>query len=281
MTIGIFTNHERDINSLATKTLIELISPHNIEVLLCSELKDSGINLEYCESNDELVSRSDIVVIFGGDGTILRIAKVCALHNTKIFAVNLGNIGFLAETEKVDMLEKTRLILNGNYTIENRSILKAECAGVNLGYALNEVVVGRDVLSKLLRCEVYVNNSMLDAYHSDGIIIATPTGSTAYSLSAGGPLVEPDVDAIIVTPICPHTLHSRPLIVKSSKTISVKILANSSDARVNLDGDASYPFKPGNIIKISYADIVAKFIRLKGYDYFAKLREKISYMTLH
>ncbi|MDR0697165.1 MAG: NAD(+)/NADH kinase [Christensenellaceae bacterium] len=281
MIIGIYTNLERDIKALATKTLIELIHPLGVQVLLCSELRNSGIEFKYCESNDELVSKSDIVVIFGGDGTILRIAKLCAKYNTEIFAVNLGNMGFLAETEKVDMLEKSRKILSGNYSIEKRTILKAEYDNNFLGYALNEVVICRDIMSKMLRVNVYINDSLLDAYHSDGIIVATPTGSTAYSLSAGGPLVAPDVDAMIVTPICPHTLHSRPLVVKNDKTVTVKILSKSSNARVNLDGDVSYLFKTNDIIRISYSDIVAKFIRLDNYDYFSKLRDKISHMTFH
>jgi NAD+ kinase len=281
MNIGIYTNPDRDIDARATKALVNLLLPKNIKIRLCSELRFSGINLPYCKSNMELVDKSDIVVVFGGDGTILRIAKECAKYKANIFSVNLGSMGFLAETELDEMLERCEEILAGKYWVDNRRILKAECSGKILGEALNEVVVSRGKLSKLLKSEIMVNGSLLDFYHSDGIIVATPTGSTAYSLSAGGPLVEPDVDAFIISPICPHTLHSRPMIVRSDRIISVRILSASSDAHVNFDGDKSTVVSPGKTIEISDSGLVASFIRLNSYNYFKKLREKISHMTIN
>ncbi|MDR3185289.1 MAG: NAD(+)/NADH kinase [Christensenellaceae bacterium] len=279
MKIGIFTNLEKDFEARATKALVDLLSPKQLKIYVCSELKEVGLNLPCIKNNETLAKTVDLMIIFGGDGTILRIAKECAKYNTDVFAVNLGKMGFLAETEQENLLLKSQDILDGNFYKENRSILKAEFDGRLLGFALNEVVVERGIKSKLLKTEVRVNGAILDRYNSDGLIVATPTGSTAYSLSAGGPIIAPDVNAFVITPICPHTLHARPVIVSNNNNISVKILSDSSDAHVNLDGDTAIFIPVGKEIFISDSGLHVSFIRLKKYNYYDKLREKMSTLS--
>ncbi|MFA5449844.1 MAG: NAD(+)/NADH kinase [Clostridia bacterium] len=280
MKIGIYANLARDIGGASSNALLSLLSARNHKVYLSENLGFLNTSHPLLKTED-LAKEVDLMFVFGGDGTILRVAKFCAMHNTKIFAVNMGHMGFLTEVEDIKLDESLDRIESGDYIIDKRYLLSAELNG-EVGYALNEAVIERGTRTKMLRSEVRVNGALLDIYNSDGIIVSTPTGSTAYSLSAGGSIIAPDLNALIVTPICPNSLHSRPIVINSSNTIGIKVIFADKEAHLNFDSDGSYfSLKDGDEVKIKQSTIYAPFLRFKGYNYYEKLMSKMNYWSIN
>lgn len=277
MKVGIYTNLTRDLGGRATIALVDFLKSRNFTISVCEELASLDLKVP-CVDKETLARSSDLVVVFGGDGTILRIAKECARYKTKVFSVNLGNMGFLAEVENVELSNIFHQINDGNYQIDERALIEANFGGETY-IALNEVVIERGARTKVMRGEVKVDNSLLDVYTADGIIISTPTGSTAYSLSAGGPIVAPDVGAIIVCPICPHTLNSRPVVVSDKKAITVSVVKTDSSAHLSVDGEDVCGIPIGGTVIIKKSQLSVSFIRLKKYNYYEKLLKKMSNWT--
>ncbi len=274
MKIGIYSNLARDIGGKATIALVEFLHKAGHEIFISEELASLNLATKHYNKAD-LAQYSNLVVVFGGDGTILSIAKECAKFDAEIFAVNLGHMGYLAEVENITLNQIIADISEGKYYIECRNMLEVTVR--NQSYtALNEVVLNRN-FAKLLKCEVHVAGTLLQSYNSDGIVISTPTGSTAYSLSAGGPIVSPDVGATIITPICPHSLNSRPVVVGDSNLINVHIIKNECSACISVDGDTIFnDINIADQINIKKSPLVVKFLRLKKYNYYEKLLSKMS-----
>lgn len=273
MRVGIFTNLNKDIEGRATIALVNFLKGKNIEVIVSDQLKSLNMQVKFF-TKKKLAELSDVVVVFGGDGTILRIAKECAVYEAKIFAVNLGTLGFLTEVENVELSNIFNEIINGKYFIDKRALLSATHNGITY-CALNDVVITRSYITKMLRSEVQVDGVLVDTYASDGIIVATPTGSTAYSLSSGGPILSPDVEGIIIAPICPHSLHSRHFVVSDKNTITVKLLRAEPSAYLNIDGVDVAKMFDDDIVIIKKASSSVEFIRLTKYNFFDKLQEKM------
>lgn len=274
MRIGIYSNLKKDIGGSATKSLIAFLKDKKeISLYLCDDLKTLNIDGVYLNKED-LAAQCELIVVFGGDGTVLRIAKPCAAHGTRVLAVNLGNMGFLTEVEKdIEISSVFSDVLAGKYFIDKRNML--EITYKNKKYAaLNEIVLERGTKTKMLKCEVSVDHVPIDRYSADGIIVCTPTGSTAYSLSAGGPIVAPDVSAMIITPICPHSLHSRPLVINNKQTVRIKLLT-AVDAHVNVDGDDVVNVFEGETVTVKKSKLTVEFLRLKKYNYYEKLMDKM------
>ncbi len=282
MKIGLYSNLTRDIGARYTKVVYNILLEKKVTVLFSNDLigidfgSDNGVNYY---DNYNLAKESDVVIVLGGDGTILGIAKECATFNTPIFAVNLGHKGFLSEGNKEDLVRDFNDLFSGNYILDKRKLLKATIVGSSTEYfALNDIVVAQS-LSRIIKAEITVNGTLVDKYTSDGIIVATPTGSTAYSLSAGGPIVAPDVSCFIISPICAHSLHSRPLIVSSSSTVTVKILSAEPSANVNVDGQIVNLITNGNEVKITDSELSVSFIRRPSFNFYEKLLEKMRYWS--
>ena len=219
------------------------------------------------------------MVVLGGDGTVLRIAKECARQDAKLFSVNLGHRGFLSEAGKKDFFtESLKKILAGEYIIDTRTFLEARAKG-NKFYALNEVVVARGTRTRVVKSEIRVDGALLDRYISDGIIVGTPTGSTAYNLSAGGPIIAPDVEALVITPISAHSLHSRPIVVNDKSEVWLEILNAEPHAHLNIDGEDVLNLADGDSVSVTRSDLKIGFIRLKGYNYYERLLEKMRYWS--
>lgn len=277
MKIGIYANLTRDKDGKIAYAIYELLKNKGVDVYLSDELRayvSDGVFL----SRNELAKNADIVVVLGGDGTILRIAKECAKNNALIFAINLGNKGFLTATENVELNAKFDDILNGNYAVDARAFLAVSCKGKSF-CALNEVVLARGTRTKVMKAQVKVNGSLVDKYTADGVIIATPTGSTAYSLSAGGPIIVPGVEAFVITPISAHSLHSRPIVVSNSVTITGEVLHAEPNAHLNIDGEDVLNLQENDVITVKKSDLCLKFIRLAGYDYYEIQLEKMRYWS--
>lgn len=274
MKFGIYTNLTRDVNGDATKELFRLLKKCKKEVVLSEEL--AGLKLSApLLNNADLAKESDILFVLGGDGTILRIATECAEHDAAILAVNLGHKGFLSETERnADLKETLEKLERREYFEDVRAMIKVQFNGKNY-YALNDIVISRGNVPRMLTADIYVQGGRLDRYHSDGIIVSTPTGSTAYALSAGGPILAPDVPAMVLVPICAHSIGSRPVVVSDKNEIKIYV-ADGQTAAVSVDGVSLGESKKEEIV-IRKSKLTIKFIRLDDFNFYEKLLGKMRY----
>lgn len=280
MKIGIWSNPDKDKNLKTTKLLIKKLIDKNAFVMLPKDI--AGIaNYEELGVNDEkLFQNSDIVVCVGGDGTFLGVARKVCKYDTPILGVNVGNLGFLAEVKKSMIDQAVEALIFGGYEIENRMMLEGQVVSnsfkSNKYYALNDIVITRSTISRIINIKILLNDVLIDQFPADGIIISTPTGSTAYSLSAGGPIVEPDMNLIIITPICPHILHSRAMVVSDNKEITIVVEdKNKNTSILTVDGQESMKLDNGHKVKIRKSDHSLKMIKLSGMNFFDIIKEKL------
>ena len=221
----------------------------------------------------------DLLIVLGGDGTLLGVARdINGKYDVPILGVNIGNLGFLSSIEIQDFSEALKKIKNGQYIIQNRILL--ECTMLNQddndkGKALNDVVIARGTLSRMAKFEVFIDNKLYYRVKGDGLIVSTPTGSTGYSFSAGGPFIYPDVDVIILTPICPHTRGMQPIVLKSSSEILIKAENYNGEIYLTFDGQEAKQINDNTSIIIKKAKQIAKILLFDNYDYFNVLRQKI------
>lgn len=221
----------------------------------------------------------DLLIVLGGDGTLLGIARdINGKYDVPILGINIGNLGFLSSIEIQDLGEALNKIKNGQYTIQNRILLECKSDDENEDInskALNDVVIARGTLSRMAKFEVYIDKKLYYTFKGDGLIVSTPTGSTAYSFSAGGPFVYPDVEVITLTPICPHTRGMQPIVLKSSSEILIKAENYNGEIYLTFDGQEAREIKDNTSIIIKKAKDVAKILLFDNYDYFNVLRKKI------
>lgn len=278
--IGVLTNKEKDLNLEYTGLLVNDILSKGAKVFLCSNiaielgLVDEGLNEE------KVIENSDIIICLGGDGTFLKIARKAYSKGVPILGINLGSLGFLTEIEKNDLSNAVDSLIRGKYEIEERIMLESciysDGKMISKDVALNDVVISRGALSRILHVKTYINNDFVDSFPGDGVIVSSPTGSTAYSLSCGGPIVEPDLDLMIVTPICPHILYSRSFITTGSRVVKVLVDENyRHEAMVTVDGQEGNAIRGGDYIEVKKAPYTVKMIRVNTRNFFNILRTKI------
>ncbi len=228
---------------------------------------------EYSDLHDNLADL-DAMLTLGGDGTLLRGARAAGPHGVPVLGCNLGKLGFLT-AGAVDRLEEmVRLMDAGDCVEEQRLALEVEAAGRSW-YAVNDAVVHKSGAARLLRVRVWVDDDTVGQYSADGIIVATATGSTAYSLSAGGPILVPSLDALVAAPICPHTLAIRPLVVGADSTIAIDILSGMKGTLVTIDGEAGGELTEGDRVTIRRSPHPLRLLRLPGDNFFSVLRRKL------
>jgi len=222
----------------------------------------------------------DLVLVLGGDGTFLRIVNKMRNLNTKFFGINMGNLGFLSEIPPIQINKTLKKVFNGEYSIDKRMMLHIDHIRDNkvIGTynALNEVTITQGTLSRLINLRTKVDKKKLTNFESDGLIIATPTGSTAYSLSAGGPIVYPTMKAIILTPICPHTFTHRPIVIPDNKVVDVMVDSDYELINLTIDGQRSVSLKHKDVIHIKRNGTI-NLVRLLNETYFKTLREKLGW----
>jgi NAD+ kinase len=230
-------------------------------------------------SDEDLATRADMVIAFGGDGTILRAAGLAARAGVPILGVNLGGFGFLAELSTADLPSALPDLVAGRYELDERMMLQAEADRIDADalLALNDVVVTTRGVARVLRLRVLVNGEHLASYPADGVIVATPTGSTAYSLSAGGPILHPKVDAVVITPISPHTFNARSVVVDRNDTVDVELTVPSQDATVTVDGRVGLPIGETWRVRVRRARQTTRFIRLRSSSFYGILRTKLAW----
>ncbi len=247
-------------------------------------LNDGGARVvgrpDLAAADAALVEDTDLLVVLGGDGTILSAARL-ASGRVPILGVNMGGFGFLAEVALAELPGAVETAISGGGTIEERTMLEAEVTDreeVRLRrLALNDIVVAKTGVARVVHIATWVNGEHLSTYPADGVIVATPTGSTAYSLSAGGPIVHPQVDVIIVTPICPHTLTARPVVVSGAAAVAVQLLEGGEDVRLSVDGQESFPLAQGERVVVRQAAPRTRLVRLKPPSFYSILRTKLAW----
>ncbi|HHV60436.1 MAG TPA: NAD(+)/NADH kinase [Clostridiaceae bacterium] len=280
--IGIIPNLTKDVNLKYTSMIINEIIRHGGEYLVTQKIA-SQIGLDRgVENEEDLLKNSDIIVCLGGDGTFLSVARMAYKYDKPILGINLGTLGFLTDIEKDDYKDVALKLLTNDLDIEERMMLKAEIIKnkkvESVDIALNDVVVSRIALSRILHIKAYINDVYVDTFPGDGIIVSSPTGSTAYSLSAGGPIVEPDMNLMVVTPICPHILYSRSFITSGDRKVKISLDENyHNKAMVTVDGQKGVEVASGDEIVIGKASCTVKMVRLRKRNFFNILRSKIYY----
>lgn len=226
----------------------------------------------------ELAKNSDLVLVFGGDGTMLGVARAVAGLRTPILGINIGGLGFLTGVPSSQLGRALKQIWCGDFTLENRPLIEArgETAGRTLYQcALNDLVISRGSASRMIELEVSVDNEVVTDYRCDGLIVSSPTGSTAYSLSAGGAIVSPSAHVFTLTPICPHTLSNRSLIVGLDSRIHVRVLTERLETILTADGQVQSALATGDVVRIQRGRRAARLMRLGGDSFFGTLRQKL------
>ncbi len=278
MRIGIIgKTHKKEAFDVA-KGLSTWLQEKGVEVYIEKEL---GAEIGHTNSvaRTELPELVDIILVFGGDGTFLSVARLVCRYNIPILGVNLGGLGFLTEIALDELYPMMEYILGGKYEVEKREMLcavihrKAERLGDYV--VLNDVVVNKGAVARIIDLAIYINGSHVTTFKADGIILSTPTGSTAYSLSAGGPIVYPTLPLTIITPICPHTLTDRPLVVSNETTVRVKVLTDTPDILLTLDGQVGINLRMEDMIEVRKANTSVNLIKSPFRDYFTILKTKL------
>ncbi len=278
MRIGIIGKTQKKEALDITKELSQWLQKRGIEVYVDKDL-GRGITYATSVSRTELPELVDVILVFGGDGTFLGVARLVCKYGIPILGINLGGLGFLTEITLDELYPMMEYILSGKYEVERREMLyaaihrKADRVGDYV--VLNDVVVNKGAVARIIDLAIYINGSHVTTFKADGIILSTPTGSTAYSLSAGGPIVYPTLPLTIITPICPHTLTDRPLVVSNETTVRVKVLTDTPDIYLTLDGQVGVNLRMGDIIEVRKADTSVRLIKSPFRDYFTILKTKL------
>lgn len=277
--LGLVLNVNKDKSFPNARKVYDWFQKRGVEVLIEEEAAGMMDLQETGASFSELREKVDLIILFGGDGTFLYTARNFMGSEVPLLGVNLGQLGFLTEIETEELEETMEKLVNGEYEIEKRLLLRIqiEREGETIvdSLALNDGVINRGANARMIGLEININDQFVNSYRADGLIIATPTGSTAYSLSAGGPLVNPCLEAIIVTPICPHTLYVRPLIVSATEKLAVRVSGDSQDMKITIDGNESHTLLAEDRIIIAAAEKTVSLLKLPGKTFYNILQEKM------
>lgn len=278
--IGIITNVERDTDFTYTRLLADSILKRGGSAILTDDLAGkSGIGVP-CGGEEDMIANSEMVVCLGGDGTFLKAARSIYAKELPILGINLGNLGFLTEVDRDNIDLAIEHLFNGNYEIENRMMLETVIYRKDEAplhdIALNDVVIGRGAVSRIMSIKAYINDVFVDTFPGDGLIISSPTGSTAYSLSSGGPIVEPDTNLLLITPICPHILYSRSFVTKADSVVRAVVEESYQfGAMVTSDGQEGHSIGGGAVIEVKKSPYYTKFVKITPRNFFNILRTKI------
>ena len=227
----------------------------------------------------EIPSHADLLIVLGGDGTLLSVARLKEVETIPILGINLGGLGFITETFKEETFQVLEKIIAGDFETEKRLMLKATVYRgekiIGESKVLNDIVINKGALARIIDLETYIDGSYLTTFKADGLILSTPTGSTAYSLAAGGPVLYPSLNAIVVNPICPHTLTNRPIVLPDSVSVRVILKAFKQDVHLTLDGQVGMPLKGDDVVEAQKAGSYIHLVKSPYKTYFELLRTKL------
>lgn len=276
--IGIIAHSEKKGGRVVTLALVEELEKRGERLLLESQTARL-IHREGGVDEAELAAACELIVVLGGDGTILRAVHRIGEQLRPLLGINIGSLGFLTCVGPDDMERAVRCIVSRTFVLSPRTLIHAELlrrgATIAKLNALNDVVVSRGERSQLVMLEVRVDHAVLTTYNADGLIFATPTGSTAYSLSAGGPILTPDSGAFVITPICPHVLTNRSTVVGDSSVIEIRVIDRKQEVFVNVDGRIFHEMHAGDVLRVTKSDLVLPLAMLPGLAFPDILRAKM------
>jgi len=239
---------------------------------------ETGCDIEI-EESERLSESVDLFVVLGGDGTMIRAARLVGERDVPVLGINYGSLGYLAEFRTDELFPALESILAGDYRLDERVMLDVEVMHDDeqrvRGRVLNDVVINKSALARIIEIEARLNNQFVNAFRADGLIVSTPTGSTAYNLSAGGPVVYPSMEAIVITPICPFTLSNRPLVVPDSASIELCIKTQKEEVAITLDGQTGFPLEVSDRVLIKKSGTTFKIVQPVNRNYFEVLRDKL------
>lgn len=277
--IGIIPNQQKADGLKLAYELKQWFDIRGVEVRLPAIPKKDNVEEGAIWQEQDFYEGLDCIIILGGDGTLLRVARAVDTLNIPILGVNLGHLGFLTELELPDMYSYLEKLLSGEYHIEERMMLESKVIRqgrvLDTSRALNDVVVAKGPLSRIIHLDVYIDDQYFSTLRGDGLIISTPTGSTAYSLSAGGPIVTPLMEMILLTPICSHTFYSRPLVISSDQCIKI-VLKSRDEVALTVDGQYGLRLQVDDRIVVYHSSCKTRLIKVRGRHFFEVIRDKLT-----
>lgn len=275
--LGIIANIKKESMPEVVKTILQWCSKSKVDYFLSEEVASLVSQKHRLFSREELWQHSEIIISLGGDGTMLATARAVGEHQIPILGINVGSLGFLTEITTNHLQTTLDLIKAGDFYTEKRMALSGEVEGIDSKalFALNDLVVDKGNVARLLLFHLYHNDEFVCSYSADGLIISTPTGSTAYSLAAGGPVINPTTNAIIVTPICPHTLAIRSIIFSENEKLKVVVETDYRQPTLTVDGQVAFSLKGKSAIRIRKANHSVNLVKFKGKSFYEILRRKM------
>lgn len=279
LTVGIFPNLKKTGVDGVVDRLIKQLRENNTQFLLPEEAARELGYPAFARDGDRLREEIQLGLTIGGDGTIINVARDVAPAGVPVCGINMGQLGFLTEIEPHELETAVKKLLDGDYRIEERIMLDAfvrrGAEEIFISSAVNDVVVSKGGFARIIRLNLYIDGELAAKYPGDGLIVATSTGSTGYSLAAGGPIINPSLKVITVTPICPHTLHSRSLVVSEKEEIMIAVQATHDDIVVTVDGQTLYNPRPDDALIVRRAPFRARFARMNGRSFANVLNTKL------
>jgi NAD+ kinase len=279
--IGIIANPEKPKAKETLKKLVSYLSRKRKSIILDEASARLIQRPRLGVRDNRAYARCDLIIALGGDGTLLRAARMLKGKKVPILGVNLGGLGFLTEATLGELYGTLSNVLASRYRMEERMGLEATLyrgeKRIASSLALNDCVITRGTLSRLIRLDTFIGKEYLTTYAADGLIVSTSTGSTAHSLSAGGPIIHPDIEAIILTPICPHTLSNRPLIISGEEEIKIRIASSHPDVALTLDGQEVIRLREKDIVRIKKGPSKVSLIVPRKKNYYQILRKKLKW----
>ena len=277
--IGLIVNYKKEKTRETACRIIDWLNFKKLKVYLEGD-KGKEIGKEELDCpTEKFLKEVDLIISLGGDGTLLRAARLATAEDLPVFGVNLGGLGFLTQIGINDLEKSLEKLYQGRYFLDERMMLnctvKRREEEIVKFTALNDVVIGKGAFARIICLATYVNNDYVITYSADGLVVSTPTGSTAYSLSAGGPILNPNINSIILTPICPHTLSARPLIISENDQVKIKLESSEEKVMVTIDGQEGFTLKPKDEVIIKKSCHKARLITFKEKSFYAILREKL------
>jgi NAD+ kinase len=280
-TIGITSKPKKPEVREIVPQLVHWLHERSIHVLIDKETGSALDGSEKCVTRNEMPSRADLIIVLGGDGTLLATARVLNRKPVPLLAVNLGGLGFLTVITRDELFPTLERVVAGDFRTERRVQIEAEVirAGevISSFLALNDVVLNKGAIARVLDFDVRVDGQFISTYKADGLIVSTPTGSTAYSLAAGGPVIAPSVEAFIVTPICAHTLTNRPIVLPDSAQIEVEVKSQRESVYLTVDGQVGIAVRSEDAVHMRRASSVVELIQSPQKNYFEILRQKLKW----
>jgi len=281
MILGLTGNRTKERLLANIPSYVEWLSGNKVDFLISTDfINIPGLEENRFASPDDIGSKCDVLLSFGGDGTLLNTIKLLKGRETPVLGINFGGLGYMTEVNSEELIKKTEELLADRWKIERRLILEVSTEdGLNKGpwYALNDAVIDKAGYARLIQLRASIDNQFLNTFRADGLIFSTPTGSTAYSLSAGGPILEPNMKGILINPLNPHALSNRPLVIGEDKEIRVEARTPVDSVNISVDGLTVCQLRTGETVVIKRAPFSACLVSFEDKNFYAVLREKLGW----